>query len=543
MQKSEDDPYDYDDDDFDSPFRESVEIQPKILFQNTFVGYKSQYSLLEKIYHCLDKITQQYGLSEGAAFSLLNLNNWSLEKTERFMNDRYAFPEYESVKEEDYCPICYDNLKANFKERMVCGHVFCFECFEAYLKEAIREGPACLNKTCPKNSCKEIVGPSLFRKYLFEKYKTDFIRYEKFLVDNFVISSHTLKWCPGKDCKQAIDLEASKIVKFSQKNIKCQCGCSFCLACEKEAHMPAKCEQFANWLSLILGKNTKVDELWIKIHTKKCPQCKVAIEKNLGCMHMTCKNCSFEFCWLCLGDWKGLHGERTGGFYSCNIYKEDPNVTKELSETEKEIKRLNFYMDRYQQHQSSLRKAEEKKREKFDLFVDYKNNLKTSDDIKMLGETLDLLVECRRCISYTYVIAYYLGSEKKDFFQFLQAELEKNIENLDEATDADFLKFDSKEYVKWKNKLKNLKDILKNYSENVLSDLEKNLPDLMVLEKQKSLHTGKTVNFFETQIEEDQHWYCMACTFANGHERTTCEMCGNARGDANIPANELPANE
>ena len=438
------------------------------------------------------------------------------------------------VKEEDFCPICYENLKSNSKEKMVCGHVFCLECFEAYLKESIREGPACLTKTCPKSPCKEIVGPSLFRKYLYEKNKNDFIRYEKFLVDNLVLSSHTLKWCPGKDCKQAIDLEASKIVKFSQKNIKCDCGCTFCLACEKEAHMPAKCEQFTNWLTLIMGKNAKVDELWMKIHTKKCPQCKVNIEKNQGCMHMTCKNCTYEFCWLCLGDWKALHGPQTGGYYNCNIYKEDAVKNKELSETEKEINRFNFYVDRYQQHQASLRKAEEKKKEKFEEFINISHKLKTAEDLKMVEETLDLIVECRRCISYTYVIAYYLGTEKKEFFQFLQAELERNLEMLDEMTDGEFGKLfvSSQRYVEWKTKLKNLKDVLKNYSENVLSDLEKNLPELKI-EKHNSLHTGKTHNFFDTQIEEDAHWYCSFCTFANGHEKTVCDMCQNQRGDIN----------
>ena len=346
--------YDYDDDLDIKP----AKMETKILFQNNFVGYKSQIVLLEKIYHCLQEISQDFGFSEGVAFHLLNINSWHLEKTKQYINDVYAFPEYEKTDLESYCPICYENIKENEREILRCGHSFCIECFTSYLKESLKEGPSCITKTCPKSSCKELLGPSIFRKYLFDKNKSDFKRYEKFLVDNYVLSSHTLKWCPGKDCKQAIDLETSKTVKFSQKNIKCDCGCSFCLACEKEAHMPAKCEQFANWMNLIMGKNNKVDELWMKIHTKKCPQCKVSIEKNQGCMHMTCKNCTHEFCWLCLGDWKGLHNANTGGFYQCNIYKEDTNLAKELTESEKEINRMNFYVDRYQQHQASLRRAE-----------------------------------------------------------------------------------------------------------------------------------------------------------------------------------------
>lgn len=32
-----------------------------------------------------------------------------------------------------------------------------------------------------------------------------------------------------------------------------------------------------------------------------------AIEKNGGCNHMSCKSCTWEFCWVCLGSWSGSH--------------------------------------------------------------------------------------------------------------------------------------------------------------------------------------------------------------------------------------------
>lgn len=38
-------------------------------------------------------------------------------------------------------------------------------------------------------------------------------------------------------------------------------------------------------------------------------------------MHMTCRSCKFEFCWLCNGDWR-QHGQNTGGYYDCNKFKQ-----------------------------------------------------------------------------------------------------------------------------------------------------------------------------------------------------------------------------
>lgn len=33
---------------------------------------------------------------------------------------------------------------------------------------------------------------------------------------------------------------------------------------------------------------------------KRCPKCKVYIERDEGCAQMMCKNCKHAFCWYCL---------------------------------------------------------------------------------------------------------------------------------------------------------------------------------------------------------------------------------------------------
>eukprot|EP00183_Erythrolobus_madagascarensis_P005185 CAMPEP_0185858096 /NCGR_PEP_ID=MMETSP1354-20130828/29840_1 /TAXON_ID=708628 /ORGANISM="Erythrolobus madagascarensis, Strain CCMP3276" /LENGTH=404 /DNA_ID=CAMNT_0028560375 /DNA_START=9 /DNA_END=1220 /DNA_ORIENTATION=- len=40
---------------------------------------------------------------------------------------------------------------------------------------------------------------------------------------------------------------------------------------------------------------------WVVLHTKRCPACKVRIQKNAGCSHMSCSACGADFCWRCRG--------------------------------------------------------------------------------------------------------------------------------------------------------------------------------------------------------------------------------------------------
>ena len=101
-------------------------------------------------------------------------------------------------------------------------------------------------------------------------------------------------------------------------DILCKCGQTYCFQCHEEAHRPADCITVRKWM----GKNSAESEnlTWIIANTKNCPKCGRPIEKNQGCMHMSCTQCKHEFCWLCLGNWSD-HGEGTGGFYSCNRYR------------------------------------------------------------------------------------------------------------------------------------------------------------------------------------------------------------------------------
>ena len=75
------------------------------------------------------------------------------------------------------------------------------------------------------------------------------------------------------------------------KSINCECGQNICFKCGNAFH-----GKFSNC-------NDAMDQQfidWVKEKDVRfCPKCKVRIEKDMGCNHMTCYYCSFEFCWIC----------------------------------------------------------------------------------------------------------------------------------------------------------------------------------------------------------------------------------------------------
>lgn len=128
----------------------------------------------------------------------------------------------------------------------------------------------------------------------------------------------------------------------------------------------------------------------------------------------------FYRCWMCRGDWKS-HGQHTGGFYSCNKYEasDAKKVDDEATRLKSESDRFLHYFNRYFNHDvlnkvfsffrltvdrdiygTFQQHAEKQKREiqqKMDQFREHTNQ---NPDFMM--EAVDLLIECRRILKYTY---------------------------------------------------------------------------------------------------------------------------------------------
>jgi hypothetical protein len=116
-----------------------------------------------------------------------------------------------------------------------------------------------------------------------------------------------IQLCPYPDCESyAKKEENNKFVSCIENKHK------FCFNCLKDWHNNEECKidvekSFKNWKD-----STKV---------KRCPRCKYFIEKNGGCNHITCFNCKYNWCWLCLQECNPHHYDLNGTCFGLQYAK------------------------------------------------------------------------------------------------------------------------------------------------------------------------------------------------------------------------------
>lgn len=401
------------------------------------------------------ELGETLGVPVSVAGALLRAYRWNKEKLfqDFFDNknkvckkagvslDDYGYITGESGKE-GFCPICYDDVDCGMMYALkVCKHFACKNCWKEYMEVAIGDGPTCLSMTCPQRNCNIIVDETLVSALVNDKAKS---KYGEYLARSFVDDNPKIKWCPAPDCGKAVYCP-----DVTQSDVKCVCGYKFCFKCHHEAHLPSPCDLVKAWLKKAADESETAN--WISANTKDCPKCKRAIEKNGGCNHMTCSQCRYEFCWICMDDWS-LHSGSTGGYYKCNRYKEEELEVK-LKMTEKEqaraaIEKYMHYFKRYANHELSQKfenklrtTAEQKMRD-----LQIKNKYSSWIDVEHIKNAVEQLIDCRRTLKWTYVFAYYMDDgPEKNLFEYLQEDLERNTEKLSEILEGPIEKFDRDE--------------------------------------------------------------------------------------------------
>jgi ariadne-1 len=261
-----------------------------------------------------------------------------------------------------------------------------------------------------------------------------------------------VRWCPAPGCGNAVNTDTPL-----GQTVRCTCGHSFCFRCGEEPHGPAYCEHVREWHKK--SNDESETNNWITANTQACPKCNTFTEKNGGCNHMTCKFCSYEYCWMCRKEWRG-HSD----FYSCNRFEKKTKKTKKAqngkkkSKTDKELQAaiereqrrvcLERYLLYYNQFAEYDRMNAGLSKMKEDINLkrqDWKDHDGTAADSAFVERALVIIRDCYIALKWSCVRLFYFDDKnlRRNLFDFVRSELEKATKDLMEMVrDSPFEKTD-----------------------------------------------------------------------------------------------------
>lgn len=197
-----------------------------------------------------------------------------------------------SVVETYYCQICLEHQpKTSGFVLTACGHEFCRDCLNRYLTSKISDATV-FHLQCPflpnealagadtgclmdiiEHDIRILVEPSVFDK--FERFK-------------LMKTDQTYRECPTCSC--AVTGGSQRRPQLTCEN----CGLVFCFL-HSNAHPGQTCRQYER----ARRAEEKMAAAAVAACSRRCPGCRTPIMRDGGCNHMTCSNCSANFCWLC----------------------------------------------------------------------------------------------------------------------------------------------------------------------------------------------------------------------------------------------------
>lgn len=365
------------------------------------------------------------------------------------------------------CPICYDDSPDLIPLSLDCDHLFCSNCWSAYLSSKINdEAEHCIR--CMAEACSLVAPDHFVQSILTSETNPDlntWARFRELTIRHFVASSPGLKYCPHPGCTNTVSCPAAASKSILSTIVPTvSCGArgiissdppksqpssqtkekessvlakehKFCFGCPIDSdHQPVVCGVAKMWLQKCRDDSETAN--WIKSNTKECSNCQSTIEKNGGCNHMTCKKCKHEFCWVCMGPWS----EHGTAWYSCNRYDEKGGVEARdaQSRSRASLERYLHYYNRWANHEQSAKLSvdvylkTEKKMEDIQL-----TSSLTWIEVQFMKKAVEVVDRCRQTLKWTYAMAYYLtkGNEK-ELFEDNQRDLEKAVEDLSELLEG-----------------------------------------------------------------------------------------------------------
>ncbi|OLY80095.1 E3 ubiquitin-protein ligase dbl4 [Smittium mucronatum] len=339
------------------------------------------------------------------------------------------------------CPIMFESGEDVKFFSLSCNHKFCSLCYSMHISTKINNRIG-YRINCPEYKCNLSLKESQIKLLLNDDSELN--KYIMIIIQNYVEASDTLTWCPGVDCDKAIELPSFNKVtsRYTVSMVTCSCGTSFCFNCKNQDHRPALCQLLDMWLQKCRDDSETLN--WLSSNTKDCPTCKYPIEKNGGCNHITCRNCAYQFCWVCLQDWN-KHRDN----YSCNIFVESASYEDEelievskkndiAIDSRKKLERYMFHYIRFDNQEKSIKLAQDllsRTEKKIDTIS--KNNGFSWIEIQFLKDAVLTLTLCRNTLKWSFAVSYYMEKNNMSaIFEDNQSDLSCAVEDLNELVES-----------------------------------------------------------------------------------------------------------
>ena len=246
----------------------------------------------------------------------------------------------EEIKKKEECQICNEIFIADsFNTLSKCGHSFCSSCWFDALSVKIKENKLPTIK-CLDYNCKEKL-PDQFVLNILSSDINLIKKYKRYKLELEIINSNNKKLCPYPNCDSFLELK-----NINNREVSCLNGHSYCFECLKKPHGNLPC--------VINGLDKSIINYGMNNFIKKCPKCKIIIEKDKGCNHITCTKCGFQWCWLCnekydethfkQGKCKGFQFFQPKNDYDIKLMMEGKINFNELSDSQRQFDN-NFEID------------------------------------------------------------------------------------------------------------------------------------------------------------------------------------------------------
>ncbi|KAG8388183.1 hypothetical protein BUALT_Bualt02G0099300 [Buddleja alternifolia] len=208
-----------------------------------------------------------------------------------------GFNENIGESSQSICEICAEKRDGNQMFAVKnCTHHYCTECISKHIAIKLQKSTTStiLNNqekarfliTCPAGiDCKGVLEIDNCREIVAKDVVT---MWDDVICESMIDPKHKF-YCPYKDCSALLVNDGGDLVVV--REAECPfCRRLFCANCYVPWHCGVECEEFLRMNEHERKReDLMVHELAKMKKWQRCPNCKFFVEKNQGCLHMTCR--------------------------------------------------------------------------------------------------------------------------------------------------------------------------------------------------------------------------------------------------------------